>query len=153
MNEDLWICIASALCDSQRIWSTSSLLSGNMTSLHFQATHENSLITAGFLRRGVSSLEEFATADTSWIVPRTCRILIESSQKDIIIQQLKNKISNIQKKNGSMQLDAGMRAAPEKNQEDHWMYGFTGRYFVSDDVMDKLLKSESNMEGEKKEYM
>ena len=50
-----------------------------------------------------------------------------------------------------MQLDAGMRAAPEENQEDHWMYGFTGRYFVSDDVMDKMLKSESNMEGEKKE--
>jgi len=44
-------------------------------------------------------------------------------------------------------------AYPEEGQEEHWMYGFTGHYFVSDDIMDsdKMLKGESNTDGEKKE--
>jgi hypothetical protein len=147
-SDPVSIFVGTSLCDSKRLWAQKSMT--EMAPEHFQALEEMSLITAGFSRRGVTSLEDLITADTSWIVPRTCRILIESSQKDLIIQQLKNKISNIQTKNKkkkrkkSMELAAGMRACPEDDQEDHWMYGFTGQYFVSDDVMDsdKMLKSE-----------
>ena len=43
-----------------------------------------------------------------------------------------------------------MRAYPEEGQEEHWMYGFTGHYFGSDDIMDsdKMLKGESNTDGD-----
>ena len=112
-----------------------------MADEHFQSNHETSLIAAGFLRRGVSSLEDLTTADTSWIVPRTCRILIESNQKDLIIQQLKNKSKNKKtkkkkKKKKEKSLDAGIPYPPEEDDDEHWMYGFTGQYFVSNDVMD-----------------
>ena len=132
MNTALWCCIAGSLCDSQRAFSSTSAASGNMTSLHFQSNYETSLITSGFLRRGVETLEDLTSADTSWIVPRTARILIESCQKDLIIQQLKNQLEGTH-----LRLNAGMaKDSKHWDSEDHWMYGFFGQYFDSDDVMD-----------------